>query len=311
MAPTLTDLPNELLHHILGMKAGKIHRKRYASIDEMMEHSKIFKSQAAVVRNLRATCRQLRRALQDIFVDADFTGIAFALTMDDIAILSDLPSQHCPENASIGPRTWTRRQKHQVATSGEIPSASAVATVVNKWANLRSIQVFDRQVGFVSDSYYQTLLNGLTLCNLDSIEIDNFEVSALALIGFICRQSRLRYVNMNYLDLTSGSWEHVLAACAALPIKAFVWKDPIEKGEMLWFEGDGDQPPEMLLYNDDAFDGKGLAIEQTPDGYYWRFETRSDAERREYLNLFIALYRLQRFRLSRALEDTDEEADDE
>lgn len=250
--------------------------------DEAIKH--------AILKSLRATCRQLHASCQDIFLSTFVENFIFNFTMDHVAVLSAQPTDFKgdPKSMSLFPAT---------VPSNDIATPSQVARTVNRYTNLRCLSLFadNAPPQFNSESFYHSFIDELSLSKLAEVMLFDLTIAASDIITLISRQSSLSILTLDQVDLSTGSWDQVFTVCSVLPLRRFAWYSGEEDGERVWSEGE--TLPQFVLWDEDDHERlvmkkqKNLANQRL---YGWTFKAGSQDEAQEYFNLFIMLYRMQR-----------------
>lgn len=205
MAPTLIDLPNELLHQILEVRGTRLPG---VPLDrKLLKLGGEAKRKAGMLLSLRATCRQLHAAYEEIFTTAFCEHIAFQLTPKHLVVASAFannPTANCkPKTLAIMPPP--------TITSGQRPSAYDFLVPVSQFRNLR-ILILCGGTGFDNETLYSRFLSGIEIGKLWAITFKDVTLKTSELIPLIRRLRSLGCATFKHVDLIGGTWEDVFTA---------------------------------------------------------------------------------------------------
>lgn len=172
-----------------------------------------------ILKSLRTTCRQLHSSCQEIFLNTFVKYAGFGLTIDQLAVISKLPSNFkgAPINIYVSP---TRPP----VPSEQLPPPSSAAAAVNRFADLRGLHFYGEE-HFDSQLYFHRFINDLTLRNLSMIKFFEIDIDAHDVIAAISPQPRLTNLRFESVNLSTGSWEQIFVACGLLSVRYFKLKD--------------------------------------------------------------------------------------
>lgn len=289
MGMTLINLPNELLHQILGVKVSAFPRYDEGNLTWNQWWTDL-QAKKGMLRSLRATCRQFHAAYQDVFLNEYLKFIPAGLTTTDVFVLSRLPTDAkvYPQNITLGPRDVPEE---------DIPTATSTAAAINRFRELKDFLLYGTDDdGFQLDSaFYHELINELMLINLTTLGFLNITLSVSEVIAFMSRQPNLTYLDLDTVNLSSGTWDKVFAACKLLPIREIDVRDMKEHGKLVCppYDDDVDEAEEFNI--GPCHLGSCLRLTNSEDeGCLWHFRSNSQIESQECLDLFVALYKVQR-----------------
>jgi hypothetical protein len=233
MARTLTDLPNELLHQIVGAKGTRIEGLPSLRYEKSFRYEEQ-RQKAKMLLSLRATCRQLKMSYHEIFVTLFCERIKFKLTPAGFVVFRGIANDfmakekvhHVVIEASKHALTWDTVQTQPL-----------FATAINQLPELRQLELRGTLWNFRISTLtrYYHLLAALNAVSLLKITLVKLRLTSTDFTALVPRLPNVTDLIFDRVEIDDGTWAEVFAACKkAVQLRAVDVDRVTENGLPLW-----------------------------------------------------------------------------